>query len=69
MLPVRSFAVGQLEPPCVRQRNDSLQPLYLGDGLLDVHAVSISEAIQPHLVFMAVANAVPAATKIKRAQP
>src|SRR5665811_989796 len=34
---VRSVAVGQLERPCVRKRVDAIQPLYLGDGLLDIH--------------------------------
>ena len=42
-------------------RNQHKHPLSSGRAILGIHAGSISDAIQPHLVFMAMANAVPAA--------
>lgn len=37
VLPVGSLAVGQSQPPPVRQGEDMLQPLYVGDGFLRIH--------------------------------
>jgi len=40
VLSVRCLKVGQPEPPSVRQCENSLQPVYLGDSFLSVHGVS-----------------------------
>ena len=41
---VRSLTVGCLETSCVRQRQDALQPLYVGNCFLDIHTASVSDA-------------------------
>jgi hypothetical protein len=44
MLLIRGFPIGHLERPIVRQSEEQFQPLYLGDDLFGVRAVSVSNA-------------------------
>jgi hypothetical protein len=51
VLPVGSLAVGQSQPPLVRQGEDMLQPLYVGDCFFRIHEFPVFYADGGGLAF------------------